>query len=216
MGQSELADRKSEMIDFLEGNIIAKRIECEDNTLHLLDNKDRPFIIETISGNKEFKELIDFTYEQDNQRIDNDRYELLGMLERLIDHIIDINESGEGTPGTILLQSKTDFRQAKRENRKDRIVNRQGFNKQYLETNLLIEPNYNIRKLSQSEIVIWTLNQHTIGKEQAKKIYVPKRGFYLPELTMYNPNKHFVEVCQYQHLFSPSEYEETKNFILGW
>lgn len=207
--KSALAKRREEMFDFLESNTVAKKIEKENNIFQFVDHKNNLHQIIAISGEQELKNLINFSYEHDSTLLDNDRRELLGMLEKIIDYVIDINEKTDATPGFVFLQSETDFKQSNIEQRVDKLVNKRGFNKQQVGNNYFQRPFYDIRKFNQAELIIWALHQRTIGENATKPRYIKHKGIYLPELAMYNPNKKILEVSDYKHLFSPNQFKET-------
>lgn len=206
--KSALAKRREEMFDFLESNIVAKNINPEKNILHFVDHKNQAYQIITISSEKELKNLIEFKHQNDSTTLDNDREELKGMLEKIINYITKVNEETDEIPGFVFLQSETDFKQSNIDERVDKLVNKIGFNKQQIGNNYFKRPFYDIRKFNQAELVLWALHQKTIGENRTKPRYIKYKGFYLPELAQYNPNKKILEVSDYKHVFSPDEFKQ--------
>jgi len=212
--ESALAKRHNEMIEFIKYNAVVKNIDFENDMFEIIDYQKNQFQITGISKTHKLKKLIDFNYQYDSKILDNDKEELKLMLEKVINHIIKINEDENQIPGFIFLQSKTDFKQTSLNERVDKIINQQGFNKQKLGTTYFSKPFYDLRNLSQAELILWTLSQQTIGENRAKPRYIKYKGFYLPELTHYNPNKQIMEVSNYKHVFSPEEYKNIKKCVV--
>jgi hypothetical protein len=192
---SQFAQRKKEMYDFIEQNTIAKndpeRIYDEygnNNVFKIKNNRSKePFLLYVFSGPKEFEDLVGFKKIDNPFIIDTDRLELQNMLTNYIDFVVESNHK-KLLFGNIFLQSETDFKQADLFTRQDLIVNKQGFNKQVLGTKSFPKPFFDLRKLSQPELIAWTLNQNKEGYNVELR-----KSIYLKDLLYYNINKHLVE-----------------------
>lgn len=192
---SNFAQRKKEMYDFVEENVVARKSpyrtidEFGNNNVFEIkpNNLKEPFLLYLFSGPKEFKDLINFIEIDTPFIIDTDRYNLKNMLTNYVDFIVETNHKKE-LVGNIFLQSETDFKQVDLFSRQDIIVNKQGFNKQVLGTKHNPKPFYDLRKLSQPELIAWTLNQNRKGYNKELRY-----SDYFKDLTYYNINKHYVE-----------------------
>ncbi len=185
--KSDFAYRREEMYDYLEDNLNATfRLK---NAFYLENHA-----IFALSKQKEVFKLLNFKEETKNPfEIDLDKKNLNELYAKLVKYVILHNESGL-IPGFILLQAKTDFVQAKKNKRKDTIVNQLGFNKQILESEKSSKTFFDKRKLTPVEFTLLTLMQQSNQEE----IYIPHKGKYEKELATYNPNKHLLEINAYK------------------
>lgn len=199
-----LAQRRSEMLEFMVENTLGTtHLEIGNRELGnyrlLVEGEQQPFFIQLLSRPMDFFDLLRFRYFSPSREIDTNRDNLLRLYQKWCQYVVDINEA-DLIPGTVLLQSETNFSESQLDEKSVPLINKIGFLHQVTSNKWQTEVIYNRRVLGLTDRVL-----HELFLHPENPLSQSQTGTFRRELSMFNINKGFLEV---NALREPAEKEE--------